>query len=71
MWRVYYVWYSSYTGLMLTISRRHLPSCKHSSKGRRYAGLLVLLLFSAPVVSTAAPAVAPTVTLKDPPLRAL
>jgi hypothetical protein len=55
---------------MLTIFRRHLPSCKHSSKGRRYAGLLVLL-FSAPVVSTAAPAVAPTVTLKDPPLRAL
>jgi hypothetical protein len=36
MWRVYYVWYLFYAGYMLTIFRRHLSSCKHSSKGRKY-----------------------------------
>ena len=36
MWRVYYVWWSFYARFMLTIFRRHLASCKHSSKGRKY-----------------------------------
>ncbi len=36
MWLVYYARSSSYAGFMLTIFRRHLSSCKRSSKGRKH-----------------------------------